>query len=44
MAARDLRYEWFYQLVEKLDAQAIAVAHHADEEFADKEEEVTNNA
>ena len=31
MAARDLRYEWFYQLVEKLDAQAIAVAHHADD-------------
>ncbi len=31
MAARDLRYEWFYQLSEKLDAQAIAVAHHADD-------------
>lgn len=31
MAARDLRYEWFYQLMLKLDAQAIAVAHHADD-------------
>jgi tRNA(Ile)-lysidine synthase len=31
MAARDLRYAWFYKLVEKLDAQAIAVAHHADD-------------
>jgi len=31
MAARDLRYAWFYELLEKLDAQAIVVAHHADD-------------
>lgn len=31
MAARDLRYEWFNELLEKLGAQAIAVAHHADD-------------
>ncbi len=31
MAARDLRYTWFYKLLEKLNAQAIAVAHHADD-------------
>ena len=31
MAARDLRYAWFQQLLEKLNAQAIAVAHHADD-------------
>ena len=31
MAARDLRYEWFHDLLKKLDAQAIAVAHHADD-------------
>src|SRR5665647_1718661 len=30
MAARDLRYAWFYELLQKHDAQAIAVAHHAD--------------
>jgi tRNA(Ile)-lysidine synthase len=31
MAARDLRYNWFYELLENLHAQAIAVAHHADD-------------
>jgi tRNA(Ile)-lysidine synthase len=31
MAARDLRYEWFHKLLNELDAQAIAVAHHADD-------------
>jgi len=31
MAARDLRYEWFESLRQKLDAQAIAVAHHIDD-------------
>jgi tRNA(Ile)-lysidine synthase len=31
MAARDLRYNWFYDLLEKLNAQAIAIAHHADD-------------
>ncbi len=31
MAARDLRYEWFNELLEKLHAQAIAVAHQADD-------------
>lgn len=31
MAARDLRYNWFNELLEKLGAQAIAVAHHADD-------------
>lgn len=31
MAARDLRYAWFSELLEKLDAQAVAVAHHADD-------------
>lgn len=31
MAARDLRYAWFHELLKKLDAQAIAVAHHADD-------------
>lgn len=31
MAARDLRYNWFYQLAESANAQAIAVAHHADD-------------
>ena len=31
MAARDLRYEWFSDLYAQLDAQAIAVAHHADD-------------
>ena len=31
MAARDLRYAWFYELLYHQDAQAIAVAHHADD-------------
>ena len=31
MAARDLRYNWFHELLKELDAQAIAVAHHADD-------------
>jgi len=31
MAARALRYEWFETLRQKYDAQAIAVAHHADD-------------
>ena len=31
MAARDLRYAWFYELLFNHDAQAIAVAHHADD-------------
>ena len=31
MAARDLRYEWFNQLLKKLNAEAIVVAHHADD-------------
>jgi tRNA(Ile)-lysidine synthase len=31
MAARDLRYRWFGELLEKTNAQAIAIAHHADD-------------
>lgn len=31
MAARELRYGWFEEMREKLGAQAIAVAHHADD-------------
>jgi len=31
MAARELRYEWFESLAKKIDAQAIAVAHHLDD-------------
>lgn len=31
MAARDLRYTWFEELLQKHQAQAIAVAHHADD-------------
>ncbi len=31
MAARNLRYAWFKELKEKEDAQAIAVAHHRDD-------------
>lgn len=32
MACRELRYEWFEQLRQKYDAQAIAVAHHRDDD------------
>jgi len=31
MAARQLRYEWFNELVDKYDFAGIAVAHHADD-------------
>jgi tRNA(Ile)-lysidine synthase len=31
MAARELRYKWFEKMRESLDAQAIAVAHHRDD-------------
>lgn len=31
MAARDLRYEWFEQLRQQYSAEAIAVAHHRDD-------------
>ncbi|MDR1527591.1 MAG: tRNA lysidine(34) synthetase TilS [Dysgonamonadaceae bacterium] len=31
MAARDLRYEWFEQLRQEQNADAIAVAHHRDD-------------
>ena len=31
MAARDLRYSWFYELLNNHNAQEIAVAHHADD-------------
>ncbi|MDR2148183.1 MAG: tRNA lysidine(34) synthetase TilS [Tannerella sp.] len=31
MAARELRYEWFENIRQKYDAQAIAVAHHRDD-------------
>lgn len=32
MAARDLRYEWFEEQRQQLGAQAIAVAHHRDDQ------------
>jgi tRNA(Ile)-lysidine synthase len=31
MAARELRYRWFEEIRKQLDAQAIAVAHHRDD-------------
>ena len=31
MACRELRYEWFAAMASELDCQAIAVAHHADD-------------
>ena len=32
MEARDLRYQWFAQRVQALDAEAICVAHHKDDQ------------
>ncbi len=32
MAARDLRYEWFFGMMQSLGAQSIAVAHHRDDQ------------
>ncbi len=32
MAARDLRYEWFEQMLAQLDCDQIAVAHHQDDQ------------
>ncbi len=32
MAARELRYKWFHTQFESLDAQAIAVGHHLDDQ------------
>lgn len=31
MAARQLRYDWFEEMCKKLNAQAVAVAHHRDD-------------
>lgn len=31
MAARELRYDWFAQLIAALELQAVAVAHHRDD-------------
>lgn len=33
MAARDLRYAWFHELMTQQSAQAVAVAHHADDQL-----------
>ena len=32
MAARDLRYNWFYEMLDTTDAQCIAVAHHRNDQ------------
>ena len=32
MGARDLRYQWFAQRVQALDAEAVCVAHHKDDQ------------
>ena len=32
MEARDLRYQWFAQRVQALDAEAVCVAHHKDDQ------------
>lgn len=31
MAARELRYQWFFKLIEHENLQGVAVAHHADD-------------
>lgn len=31
MAARDLRYDWFFSLLDELNIPVVAVAHHADD-------------
>ena len=31
MAARELRYHYFYQLLQSIDAEAVCVAHHRDD-------------
>ncbi|MCQ2203248.1 MAG: tRNA lysidine(34) synthetase TilS [Bacteroidales bacterium] len=31
MAARELRYQWFFKLIEQENLQGVAVAHHADD-------------
>lgn len=33
MAARELRYSWFENMLKKFDAQAIAVGHHSDDDI-----------
>ncbi len=31
MAARELRYDWFFSLLDEMDIPVVAVAHHADD-------------
>lgn len=31
MAARELRYQWFFKIIEQENLQGVAVAHHADD-------------